>query len=287
MAVTHPPPHASRTVPVLVVRGGRGRLSGETLQENWEFREVFRSFVIRRIKVKYKQASVGIGWAVLQPVLAAAIFAVFFGHLAKVPSDGLPYILFALAGTVIWSYFSSAASLAMESLVIDQGLLKKVYFPREFLPLSAVVAGILDLGAATATLIAVAALYGIGPAISWIALPIPLLIAVLTCGAFGLFASAINTYYRDARHAMPFILQLIMYLSPVLYPMSLVPDSWQLPFAALNPLAGSIDGLREIVLHGGWGDATITAVSLASSCVYFLIAYAAFKYVERGFTDRV
>src|SRR5262245_17714908 len=100
MAVTHPPPHASRTVPMLVVRGGRGRLSGATLQENWEFREVFRSFVIRRIKVKYKQASVGIGWAVLQPVLAAAIFAVFFGHLAKVPSDGLPYILFALAGTV-------------------------------------------------------------------------------------------------------------------------------------------------------------------------------------------
>src|SRR6476646_6265129 len=132
MAVTNPTPHAPRDVPVLVVSGGRGRLSTETLRENWEFREVFRSFVIRRVKVKYKQATVGIGWAVLQPMLAAAIFAVFFGHLAHVPSDGLPYLLFALAGTVVWSYFSSAAGLAMESLVLDQGLLKKVYFPREF-----------------------------------------------------------------------------------------------------------------------------------------------------------
>ena len=287
MAVTNAAPHAPTDVPVLVVRGGRGRLSTDALRENWEFREVFRSFVIRRIKVKYKQASVGIGWAVLQPVLAALIFAVFFGHLAKLPSDGVPYLLFALAGTVVWSYFSSAASLAMESLVIDQGLLKKVYFPREFLPLSAVVAGLLDLAAATLTLIAVSALYGIGPAISWIALPIPMLIAVLTCAAFGLCASAINTYYRDARHAMPFILQLIMYLSPVLYPLSIVPDQWQLPYAILNPLAGSIDGLRQIVLEGQWGSAEITAASLASSFAYFLIAYASFKYVERGFTDRV
>jgi lipopolysaccharide transport system permease protein len=287
MAVTNPTPPAPRDVPVLVVSGGRGRLSTETLRENWEFREVFRSFVIRRVKVKYKQATVGIGWAVLQPMLAAAIFAVFFGHLAHVPSDGLPYLLFALAGTVVWSYFSSAAGLAMESLVLDQGLLKKVYFPREFLPLSAVVAGLLDLAAATATLIAVAALYGIGPAISWIALPVPMLIAVLACGAFSLAAAAINTYYRDARHAMPFILQLLMYLSPVLYPLSLVPDKWQLPYAILNPLAGSIDGFREIVLKGGWGGAEITAASLASSIVYFVAAYAAFKYVERGFTDRV
>jgi len=287
MAVTNPTPDASRHLPVLVVRGGRGRLSGDTLRENWEFREVFRSFVIRRIKVKYKQATVGIGWAVLQPMLAAAIFAVFFGHLAHVPSDGMPYLLFALAGTVVWSYFSSAAGLAMESLVLDQGLLRKVYFPREFLPLSAVVAGLLDLAAGTLTLIAVAALYGIGPAISWIALPIPMLIAVLACAAFGLAASAINTYYRDARHAMPFILQLIMYLSPVLYPLSIVPDRWQLPYAILNPLAGSIDGFREIVLKGGWGGAEITAASLLSSFVYFVIAYATFKYVERGFTDRV
>jgi len=287
MAVTNPAPHASRHVPVLVVRGGRGRLSVDTLRENWEFREVFRSFVIRRVIVKYKQASVGIGWAVLQPVLAAAIFAVFFGHLAKVPSDGVPYLLFALAGTVVWSFFSSSASLAMESLVIDQGLLKKVYFPREILPLSAVVAGLLDLAAGMLTLIVVAGLYGIGPAISWIALPIPMIIAVLTCAAFGLCASAINTYYRDARHAMPFILQLVMYLSPVLYPLSIVPDKWQLPYAILNPLAGSIDSFREIVLHGQWGAADITVASLVSSFVYFLIAYAAFKAVERGFTDRV
>jgi homopolymeric O-antigen transport system permease protein len=287
MAVTNPAPHASRHVPVLVVRGGRGRLSVESLRENWEFREVFRSFVIRRIIVKYKQASVGIGWAVLQPVLAALIFAVFFGHLAKVPSDGVPYLLFALAGTVVWSFFSSAAGLAMESLVIDQGLLKKVYFPREILPLSAVVAGLLDLAAGTATLIVFAAFYGIGPAVSWIALPLPMIIVVMACAAFGLCASAINTYYRDARHAMPFILQLIMYLSPVLYPLSIVPDQWQVPYAFLNPLAGSIDGFREIVLHGGWPDGTITAASLASSIVYFVIAYAAFKAVERGFTDRV
>jgi lipopolysaccharide transport system permease protein len=286
MSVTSPP-HAAKEVPILVVRGGRGRASLDSLRENWEFREVFRSFIIRRVKVRYKQASVGIGWAVLQPMLAAAIFAVFFGHLAKVPSDGVPYLLFALAGTVVWAYFSSAASLAMESLVIDQGLLKKVYFPREILPLSAVIAGLLDLAAGTLTLIVVAGFYGIGPAISWIALPIPMLIVVATCAAFSLCASAINTYYRDARHAMPFILQLILYLSPVLYPLSLVPEEWRLPYSILNPLAGSIDAFRQIVLHGEWPDAAITVGALAASLVYTAIAYLAFKRVERGFTDRV
>jgi lipopolysaccharide transport system permease protein len=287
MSVTSRASHAPKQVPVLVVRGGRGRASVESLRENWEFREVFRSFVIRRIKVKYKQASVGIGWAVLQPLLAAAIFAVFFGHLAKVPSDGVPYMLFALAGTVVWAYFSSSAGIAMESLVLDQGLVKKVYFPREILPLSAVVAGLLDLAAGTLTLVVFAAFYGIGPAFSWIALPLPMLIVIAACAAFSLCASAINTYYRDARHAMPFVLQLILYLSPVLYPLSLVPERWQLPYSILNPLAGSIDGFREIVLHGSWPDATITAGALASSLLYTAFAYVAFKHVERGFTDRV
>ena len=286
MSVTSPPP-AAKEVPILVVQGGKGRASIDSLRENWEFREVFRSFVVRRVIVRYKQASVGIGWAVLQPVLAAVIFAVFFGQLAKVPSDGVPYLLFALAGTVVWAYFSSAASLAMESLVIDQGLLKKVYFPREILPLSAVIAGLLDLAAGTLTLIVVAAFYGIGPAVSWIALPLPMIIVILACAAFSLCASAINTYYRDARHAMPFILQLILYLSPVLYPLSLVPEQWQLPYSILNPLAGSIDGFREIVLHGEWPDAAFTAGALASSLAYTVLAYVAFKRVERGFTDRV
>jgi lipopolysaccharide transport system permease protein len=273
--------------PVLDVTGGRGRLSRESLRELWIFREVLWAFAVRQVKVKYKQAAVGIGWAVLQPVVSAALFALFLGRFAGVASEGVPYLLFALAGMVPWMYFSSAGGSAMESLIADQALLRKVYFPREVLPLAAVLAGLVDLAPGLATLAVAAALYGIAPSLAWFALPLPILILIVAAGALGLGLSGLNVYYRDVRYALPFVLQLGLIVSPVVYSLSAIPEQWQSTYAILNPIAGAIDGVRRIVTHQEWPDMGITFGALAWSAFLLLLAYALFKRLERGFSDRV
>lgn len=273
--------------PVLDVTGGRGRLSLESLRELWIFREVLWAFAVRQVKVKYKQAAVGVGWAVLQPVVSAALFALFLGRFAGVASEGVPYLLFALAGMVPWMYFSSSGGSAMESLITDQTLLRKVYFPREILPLAAVVAGLVDLVPGLVTLMIAAGLYGIAPSIAWFALPLPILILILAAAALGLGLSGLNVYYRDVRYALPFVLQLGLIVSPVVYSLSAIPEQWQTAYAILNPIAGAIDGVRRIVTHQEWPDMGITFGALAWSSILLLLAYALFKRLERGFSDRV
>jgi len=248
---------------------------------------VLRAFTVRRVKVKYKQATVGIGWAVLQPLLAAAIFALFLGRVARVPSEGVPYLLFVLAGTVAWTYFAGATGAAMESLVIDRGLVRKVYFPREIVPLSAVLAALIDLAAGLVVLAVVAAFDGIMPSITWIALPIPVALLVLTATAVSLFFAAINVYYRDARHALPFLLQLGMYTAPVLYSLTLIPQSVRGPYSVLNPLVMAVDGLRQVTVHQSWPDFGSSALAFLVAMVLVVCSYLFFKRVERGFADHV
>jgi lipopolysaccharide transport system permease protein len=242
---------------------------------------------VRHVKVKYKQAAVGVGWAVLQPVVAAAFFALFLGRLVNVPSEGAPYLLFALAGMVMWLYFAGAAGAASESLISEQALVRKVYFPRELLPLGAIAAAVVDFAPALVTLGVVAALYGVTPAASWIAIPVVVLLLVLFAAAFGLGLSAINVYYRDVRYALPFILQVGLFASPVVYPLGVVPPAWREFYAVLNPVAAAIDGLRRIVVHGAWPDALITTGAFAWTLVLLAGGYALFKRVERGFSDRI
>jgi lipopolysaccharide transport system permease protein len=273
-------------VPVLEVVGGPGRLSRESLRELWHFREVLWAFVLRHVKVRYKQAAVGVGWAVVQPVLAALVFALFLGRYSNVPSEGVPYLLFALAGMVGWSYFSSATAAASESLVTNQALLRKVYFPREVLPFSAALAGVLDLVLGLGILVVATFSYGIGPALSWIALPLPLLLLVAATAAFGTGLSAINVYYRDVRYALPFVLQLGLFVSPIAYPLGVVPEGWRTPYAILNPVAAAADSLRRIVVHGRWPDFPILFGAIGWSGVLLLCGYAFFKRLERGFADR-
>jgi ABC-type polysaccharide/polyol phosphate export permease len=257
MSVTSPPQPA-KEVPILVVRGGRARVSLDSLRENWEFREVFRSFIIRRVKVRYKQASVGIGWAVLQPVLAAAIFAVFFGHLAKVPSDGVPYLLFALAGTVVWSYFSSSASLAMESLVIDQGLLKKVYFPREILPLATVGVALFDFVLQSLVFIAymIVSRYGFQLDVLWL-YPIAFVALLTVTVAVTFWVSALNVRYRDVQHLIGLALLVWFWVTPIVYAAG---DVYKhivtLPHGTLlwrvfllNPLTWIVFGFQRALYH--------------------------------------
>ncbi|GAC1365168.1 MAG: ABC transporter permease [Actinomycetota bacterium] len=286
-----PPEHAiaptASLKPLLEVRGGRGAVSWNSFRELWIFREVLGAFALRAIKVRYKQAAVGLGWAVIQPVLAAALFALFLGKLAHVASEGAPYLGFAIMGTVAWGYFSSASGAAMDSLVSDQGLLRKIYFPREVLPLAAVTAGLADLVPGVGVLVTAALISGKGPSWVWLALPIPLILLVVAAAALGLGVSALNVYYRDIRYALPFLLQLGLFASPVVYPLSVVPLRWRTLYEVGNPVAASIDGLRRILLHHSWPNMVISAEALAWSGLLLGLAYVVFKKLERGFSDRV
>jgi lipopolysaccharide transport system permease protein len=273
--------------PVLTITGGRGRLTVDSLRELWRFREVLWAFAVRTVKVKYKQAAVGVGWAVLQPALAAAIFALFFGRLNHLTSEGVPYLVFALAGMVCWTYFSGSASGAMNSLVDNSVLLRKIYFPREVLPLSAVLAGLADFLPGLATLIVAAALYGVAPTVAWLALPVPLVILALAAGALGVGVAGVNVYYRDVRYALPFVLQVGIFLTPVAYSLSTIPDRWRTAYAIFNPVAAAIDAMRRIVLHGTWPQLWTTVGAIGWSLLVLAAGYALFKRMERGFADRV
>lgn len=284
LSVPAPP---AREKPVLDVEGGPGGVSREAIRELWVFREVLWAFAVRQVKVKYKQAAIGVGWAIVQPVAAAALFALFLGRFANVGSEGVPYLLFALSGTVVWTYFSASASSASESLVTDSALLRKVFFPREVLPLAAIVAGLVDFAPAFLTLVVASLLYGLFPTVTWLALPLVVAIAILAAVAFGLGLSGINVYYRDVRYVLPFVLQLGLFASPVVYSVDGIPSSWRAVYEILNPLAAAIDGVRRIVIHAEWPQLGITFGALGW-CMFLVVGgYALFKRLERGFADRI
>lgn len=272
---------------VLEVVGGPGRLTWDSFRELWDFREVQLAFAARQLKVRYKQAAVGAGWVVLQPLIAAGIFAIFLGRYANVPSEGVPFFLLALAGMVCWTYFTGAVNTGAESLVANQNLLRKIFFPREILPLTPVISGLVDLAIALGVLVAATFAYGIWPAVAWIALPVPVLILAVFTGACTLGLSSLNVYYRDVRYVLPFLLQVGLFVSPVAYPLSLIPSGWRELYAIANPVAAAIDALRRIVLHGTWPDPSVTLGALAWSLVLLALAALLFKRLERGFADRV
>jgi ABC-type polysaccharide/polyol phosphate export permease len=272
---------------VLEVTGGPGRLTRESFRELWQFREVQLAFAARQLKVRYKQALVGAGWVVLQPLLAAGIFALFLGRYANVPSEGVPYFLLALAGMAVWSYFTGAVNTGADSLVANQGLLRKIFFPREILPLTPVLSGIVDLAIALGVLIVATLAYGIGPALAWLALPVPMLIVIVFAAACALGLSSLNVYYRDVRYVLPFVLQLGLFASPIAYPLSLIPSEWRELYAIANPIGATVDALRRIVLHRTWPDLSMTVGALAWSLVLLALASLLFKRLERGFADRV
>jgi lipopolysaccharide transport system permease protein len=282
-------PEAARSGsrPLLEVVGGPGGVTRDSLRELWLFREVLWAFARRSVKVRYKQAAIGIGWAVLQPLAAALIFALFFGRLSHLGSEGAPYLLFALAGMAAWTYFSGSASGAMGSLVEDATLLKKVYFPREVLPLGSILAGLVDLVPALGVLFVVAFVYGDYPTLAWLALPLPLLLLMLAAAALGTAVSAVNVYYRDIRYALPFVLQLGLFASPVAYSLNKVPGTWRTLYAILNPVASAIDGLRRIVIHGTWPHFATLAGAYGWTLLLLALGYVFFKRLERGFADRV
>src|SRR5262249_26362013 len=220
-AISAAPPH----LPAIVTRIEPPRgIFNLRLGEVWAYRELLYFFVWRDVKIRYKQTAVGVLWVVLQPLLTMAVFTLFFGRLAKLPSDGLPYPVFYFAALVPWMYFNYALQTATNVVVENQRMITKVYFPRLVLPVSSVLSGLVDFAIGFIVLLAVAIFYGMKPRVSAALLPLFLLLAILTALSVGLWLSALNALYRDVKYVMPFLLQFWMFASPVAYPSSLVPE---------------------------------------------------------------
>jgi len=257
--------------------------NSRTVSDIWAYRELLYFFVWRDIKVRYKQTLLGAGWAIIQPLMTMVVFTIFFGHLAKVPSDGLPYPVFSLIALVPWTYFAAALAGCSTSLSGYQHIISKVYFPRLIIPIGAVIAPLVDFAIGFVILIGFMVWYRItpGPSIVW--LPALLLLALATAASAGVWLAALNVRYRDVRYVVPFVVQLWMFATPVAYPASLVPSRWRAVYG-LNPMAGVIEGFRW-ALAGGPAPGVITVVS--ATVVMVLIAAGAiyFRRLEGTFAD--
>ena len=256
------------------------------LNELWQYRELLYFFVWRDVKIRYKQTVIGIAWVVLQPLMTMAVFTLFFGRLAKLPSDGLPYPVFYFSALVPWAYFSTALQSCTSVVVDNQRVITKVYFPRVILPLSAVVSGLVDFAIGFVVLFVVTAVYGIKPTLAALWLPVLVFLAVLTALAVGLWVSALNAVYRDVRYIVPFLVQFWMFASPVAYPASLVPARWRWLYG-LNPMAGVIEGFRWALTGQGRPPDSILFASAAMVLVMLLGGLIYFNKMETTIADVV
>jgi lipopolysaccharide transport system permease protein len=268
--------------PLIAIEAGRG-WAGLDLRDLWLHRDLFFFLIWRDVKVRYKQTVLGAAWAILQPFLTMVVFTLFFGRLAKVPSDGIPYPIFAYAGLLPWTFFSNAITASSNSLVGNASLITKVYFPRMVIPAAAVGAGLVDLAIAALILVVMMAYYGFG--LGWSALmliPLVLLTALLALGV-GMWMSGLNVKYRDVRYALPFCVQLWMYATPIIYPISFIPERWRWVLV-LNPLTGIIDGYRSALFSRPvpWSELT---VSTFLTLLFLVYAAYSFKRMERDFAD--
>jgi lipopolysaccharide transport system permease protein len=252
----------------------------------WEFRELLYFLAWRDVKLRYKQTVIGAAWVILQPLMTMAIFTVIFGHLANMPSDGLPYSIFTYTALLPWNYFSQAISRSGASLVGDSNLVKKVYFPRLIIPLASVLSPLVDFFVSFLLLIVMMAWFGVTPGLGFLALPLFLLLAVMTALAFGLWFSPLNAKYRDVGHTIPFLTQFWMYASPVAYSVSLIPEKWRLIYS-LNPMTGVIEGFRWALFGKESPAFGVMAVSALVVVALLLGGVVLFKRIERTLADIV
>jgi lipopolysaccharide transport system permease protein len=275
--------------PVIIrPRSGWGLPSAAEL---WAYRDLLGMLALRDISVRYKQTFLGVSWAVLQPVATMLIFAIFFGHLGglsrHVP-DGTPYFIYTFCALLPWQLFAHALTAAGNSLIENQNLVTKVYFPRVIVPLSAVLVGLVDFAVALLVLVAMMAWCGIWPGLPMLSVPLFTLVAVLTALAVGIWLAALNTLYRDFRYTIPFLTQIWLFASPVAYPASIVPDRWGLPLIySLNPMVGVIEGFRWAMLGVGEPPGPMAAVSIAATAVMLWTGLIYFRRVERILADRI
>ncbi len=254
--------------------------------EVWKYRELLYFFVWRDIKIRYKQTVIGAAWAILQPLLSVIVFSLFFGKLAHIPSEGLPYPIFYYSALLPWMYFAAALQSATNTVVENQRLITKVYFPRLALPLSSVLSGLVDFGVSFLMFVAMMIYYGIRPTAAALWAPVFLLLAVMTALGVGLWLSALNAIYRDVRYVLPFLVQFWLFASPVAYPSSLVPAKWRWLYG-LNPMAGVIEGFRWSLVGGGERPGYLILVSAGVVFVVLLSGVAFFQRMETTVADVV
>ncbi|HXK60296.1 MAG TPA: ABC transporter permease [Acidobacteriota bacterium] len=254
------------------------------LDELWNYRELFYFLVWRDLKVRYKQTVLGASWAILQPLLTMVVFSVVFGRLAGIASDGSPYPIFSFAALVPWTFLANGLTHGSQNLVTASNMVRKVYFPRITMPTAAVLAGLADLGLAFPFLLGIALVYGYWPTATLLWLPVFLILALLTTIGAALWLAAFNVQFRDVRHAVPFLIQIWLFATPVAYPASLVPEHWRMAYA-MNPMATVVEGFRWAVV----GKATLsTGMITVSFLVAFLLLVTAviyFRKMERTFAD--
>ena len=250
----------------------------------WEYRELGYILIWRDVTVRYKQTAIGVAWVILQPLITMLIFTAIFGILAKVPSDGIWYPVFSLTALLPWTYFSQAVTRAGESVVVNAKIVSKIYFPRLWLPLAMVVSPLIDLALSMVLLFGLLLYAGIP--LSWkvVTLPVFIFLAMLTALGLSLFTSAMNVKYRDVGHAIPFVIQIWMYLSPIVYPVSLVPEHWRWLYG-LNPMVGVIEGFRWALLGRTAPDPVVMAESVVVLLLVVISGLMYFRKMERQFAD--
>ena len=284
-AFSETPGAAFDLIPVTVIEPHRGWV-GLKLAELWEYRELLFFLTWREIKVRYKQTVLGATWAIIQPLFTMLLFSLFFGKLAKVPSDRIPYPLFCLAGLVPWTFFANGLSQSSNSLVTSSNLISKVYFPRLAIPLSAVLSGAVDFTIAFGLLVGMMAFYRQPPPLRCVYLPLFFLLAFVTALGVGLWLSALNVEYRDVRHTIPFLTQFWMFATPIVYPSSLLSEPWRAVYG-LNPMAGVVEGFRWALLGTNTAPGPmIAASSFAAALILFGGAFY-FRRMEKSFADVV
>ena len=257
------------------------------LRELWEYRELLYFLTWRDIKVRYKQTVLGAAWAILQPFLTMVVFSLFFGNLAKVPSDGVPYPIFSYTALVPWTFFATGLSMSANSLVGSSNLIKKIYFPRLVIPISSVLSGAVDFVLAFVVLLGMMLVYGIVPTVNVLFLPFFVLLAFVTALGVGLWLSAMNVQFRDVRYTVPFLTQFWMFASPIAYPSSLIENDLLRALYGLNPMAGVVEGFRWALLDADTAPGPIIIASSAAAILLLVSGAYYFRRMEKTFADVV
>lgn len=280
---TTEPETPAEALPITIIRPPRGWIA-LNLKELWQYRELLLFLAWRDVSVRYKQTALGAAWAIIQPFVAMVIFSVVFGELAKIPSDDVPYPLFSYAALLPWQFFATALSSAASSLVNDEKLITKIYFPRLIIPVASVLPAAIDFLIAFVILLGMMLFYHTLPTWRIVWLPLFLLLAAVTALGVGLWLAAFNVQYRDFRYVIPFLLQVWMYASPVVYSSTIIPERWRLLFG-INPMTGVIGGFRWALLGTETAPGPLMLISAATALVFLIVGAFYFRRMESSFAD--
>ncbi|MDQ3635247.1 MAG: ABC transporter permease [Acidobacteriota bacterium] len=268
--------------PLVVIEPSKGWIP-VNFRDLWHYRDLLYILTMRDIKVRYKQTLLGAAWAIIQPLFTMLIFTLLFGRLAGMPSDGIPYPIFAFAGLLPWTFFANAVTNSGNSLVGNSNLITKVYFPRMIIPMASVGSGLVDFAIAFGLLVVLMVYYSVGLSISILMLPVLIILTSLLAMGIGMWMSALNVKYRDIRHALPFLIQLGLFVSPIIYPLTFVPEKWRW-LLVFNPLTGIIEGYRSAIFGKSFDWFALGISVLITFAVLFYAAYM-FKRMEKTFAD--